>query len=169
MTHPPSDQMQFIKNHKFKVCCIYNRIRKTGELTMCCAQSLSRVPMDCMDCMDCSLPGSSIHGILQERILEWVAMPSSKGSSQPNNNTTVSTSDLKHCTAIRDFKLFPISYQKNMGKYNGKDIFSDFKILHLVACFKTLDKINYERYFYLDFFFQLHLIYISFSQSFLRK
>lgn len=50
-----------------------------------------------------------------------------------------------------------------MGKYNGKDIFSDFKILHLVACFKNLDKINYERYFYLDFFFQLHLIYIRFS------
>ena len=33
--------------------------------------------------MDCSPPGSSIHGILQARILEWVAMPSSKGSSQP--------------------------------------------------------------------------------------
>ena len=28
-----------------------------------------------------------------------------------------------------------------MEKYNGKDIFSDFKILHLVACFKNLDKI----------------------------
>jgi len=32
--------------------------------------------------MDCSLPGSSVHGILQARILEWVAMPSSRGSSQ---------------------------------------------------------------------------------------
>ena len=31
--------------------------------------------------MDCSLPDSSIHGILQARILEWVAMPSSRGSS----------------------------------------------------------------------------------------
>ena len=29
--------------------------------------------------MDCSLPGSSVHGILQARILEWVAMPSSRG------------------------------------------------------------------------------------------
>ena len=29
--------------------------------------------------MDCSLPGSSIHGILQARILEWVAVPSSRG------------------------------------------------------------------------------------------
>jgi len=30
--------------------------------------------------MDCSPPGSSVHGILQVRILEWVAMPSSRGS-----------------------------------------------------------------------------------------
>ena len=33
------------------------------------------------DPMDCSLPGSSVHGILQARILEWVAKPSSRGSS----------------------------------------------------------------------------------------
>ena len=31
--------------------------------------------------MDCSLPGSSVRGILQAKILEWVAMPSSRGSS----------------------------------------------------------------------------------------
>ena len=31
--------------------------------------------------MDCSLPGSSVHGIFQTRILEWVAMPFSRGSS----------------------------------------------------------------------------------------
>ena len=34
-----------------------------------------------------SLPGSSVHGILQARILEWVAMPSSRGSSQPRDRT----------------------------------------------------------------------------------
>ena len=32
--------------------------------------------------VDCSLSGSSVHGILQARVLEWVAMPFSKGSSQ---------------------------------------------------------------------------------------
>ena len=37
--------------------------------------------------MDCSLPGSSVHRILQARILEWVAMPSSRGSSQPRDRT----------------------------------------------------------------------------------
>ena len=40
--------------------------------------------------MDCNLPGSSIHGILQARILEWVAMPSSRASSQPRDWTQVS-------------------------------------------------------------------------------
>ena len=33
--------------------------------------------------MDCTPPGSSVHGILQARILEWVAMPSSRGFSRP--------------------------------------------------------------------------------------
>ena len=37
------------------------------------------------DSMDCSLPGSSVHGILQARILEWVAIPFSRGSSQPRD------------------------------------------------------------------------------------
>ena len=41
------------------------------------------------DPMDCSLPGSSVHGILQPRILEWVAMPFSSGSSQPRGQTHV--------------------------------------------------------------------------------
>ena len=36
-----------------------------------------------LDHMDCSLPGSSVHGILQARILEWVAIPFSRGSSNP--------------------------------------------------------------------------------------
>ena len=39
------------------------------------------------DPMDCSPRGSSVHGILQARILEWVAMPSSRGSSQPRSPT----------------------------------------------------------------------------------
>ena len=45
---------------------------------------------DSWDPMVCSLPGSSVHGISQARILEWVAMPSSRGSSQPRDQTHVS-------------------------------------------------------------------------------
>ena len=49
--------------------------------------------------MDRSLPGSSVHGILQARILEWVAMPSSRRSSQPRDGTWVS------CIADRFFTI----------------------------------------------------------------
>ena len=37
------------------------------------------------DPMDCSPPGSSVHGILQARMLEWVAIPLSRGSSRPRD------------------------------------------------------------------------------------
>ena len=40
--------------------------------------------------MDCSLPGSSVHGILQARIPEWVIIPFSRGSSRPRDWTWVS-------------------------------------------------------------------------------
>ena len=40
--------------------------------------------------MYCSLPGSSVHGILQARVLEWVAVPFSRGSSWPSDQTRVS-------------------------------------------------------------------------------
>ena len=42
------------------------------------------------DPMDCSLPGFSVHRILQGRTLEWDAVPSSRGSSQPRDRTQVS-------------------------------------------------------------------------------
>ena len=39
---------------------------------------------------NCSLPGFSVHGIFQVRILEWVAIPFSRGFSQPRDRTWVS-------------------------------------------------------------------------------
>ena len=39
--------------------------------------------------MDCSLPGSSVHGILQKTILEWLAISFSRGSSQPRSQIQV--------------------------------------------------------------------------------
>ena len=51
-------------------------------------------------CLYCSLPGRSVHGVLQARTLEWVAMPSSRGSSQPRDGTQIS------CTAGRRFILW---------------------------------------------------------------
>ena len=54
-----------------------------------CAQSLQSCLTLC-DPVDYSSPGSSVLGILQARILEWVAMPSFRGSSQPRDQTHVS-------------------------------------------------------------------------------
>ena len=57
---------------------------KTGSYHVCayvCAKSPQSCPTFC-DPMDCSPPGSSVHGILQARILKWVAMSSSRGSSR---------------------------------------------------------------------------------------
>ena len=51
--------------------------------------SLSCTQLFC-DPMDCSPPGSSVHGISQAGILEWVAISSSRGSSQPKDWTHVS-------------------------------------------------------------------------------
>ena len=53
-----------------------------------CAQSLQSCPAH-WDPMDCNLPGSSVHGILQARILEWVTMHFSRGSSSSRDQIQV--------------------------------------------------------------------------------
>ena len=52
------------------------------------------------DPVDCSLPGSSVHAILQARVLEWGAIAFSRGSSQPRDWTRVS------CIGTRRFNLW---------------------------------------------------------------
>ena len=56
-----------------------------------CAKSLQLCPILCST-KDCRLPGSSVHGILQEKILEWVAMPSSITSSKHRDGNRSLTS-----------------------------------------------------------------------------
>ena len=56
-------------------------------------ESESEVVQSCptlCDPMDCSLPRSSVHGIFQARVLEWVAISFSRGSSRPRDQTWVS-------------------------------------------------------------------------------
>ena len=52
------------------------------------------------DPMDCSLSGVSVHGIFQARVLEWIAISFSRGSSRPRNRTWVS-----HITGRRFYHL----------------------------------------------------------------
>ena len=60
-------------------------------------KSLSPVQTLC-HLMDCSLPGSSVHGIFQARVLEWVAISFSRASSQPRDRNWVSRTTGRHFT-----------------------------------------------------------------------
>ena len=64
---------------QIKIMCVCSCIRERAYLcpTLC-------------DPMDCSPPSSSVHGISQARILEWVAMSSSRESSRPRDRTRIS-------------------------------------------------------------------------------
>ena len=69
------------------------------------------------DPMDCCLPGSSVHGILQARILEWVAISFSRGSSRPRDRTWVSRISGRRFNlwATREAEKTP-----TLGKTEGK-------------------------------------------------
>ena len=76
----------------------------TSRVCMLVAQLCSTL----CDPMDYSSPGSSVHGILQARILEWVAMPFSRGSIQPRDGTQVSR---MQADSLSFFTILIILYQ----------------------------------------------------------
>ena len=80
------------ENKAFKHC-VRDQTRNKRDLEFLLqrvhAKSLQSCPT-LYNPMDCSLPGSSVRGILQARVLEWVAMPSSSESSPPRDQTTSS-------------------------------------------------------------------------------
>ena len=74
---------------------------------------------------DCSLPGSSVHGILQARILEWVAIPFSRGSSWLRDQTWVSCiggESLYHLSHQGSVFLFLCLF--SIQKFNNISVFS---------------------------------------------
>ena len=85
-----------------------------GWLVLCeHAKSLQLCTILC-DPRDCSPPDSSVHGILQARILEWVAMPSSRGIF-PTQGLNLG---LLHCRRI----IYQMRYQGNPGSYKKGQI-----------------------------------------------
>ena len=79
-----------INEYNFKIIIKSLFKKKKKRKTQCMhAQLLSRVWLF-SNSMDCSLPCSPDHGILQSKILEWVALSFSRGSSQPRDGTCVS-------------------------------------------------------------------------------
>ena len=85
--------------------CLFNECfpgirRKISEGVPVCMLSLSHGGL--YDPIDCIPPGSSVHGILQARILEWVAISCSRGSSGPRDRT--------HVFCIGRWILYPLSH-----------------------------------------------------------
>ena len=64
-----------------------------GKTVLCLVAQSCLILCDPMDRGAWWATGSSVHGILQARILEWVVMPSSRGSSQPRDQTQVSSTE----------------------------------------------------------------------------
>ena len=92
---------------------------KVGSLPL---ESESEVSQSCPtlgDLMDCSLPGSSLHGILQATVLEWVAISFSRGSSQPRDWIQVSCIPGRRFNfwATREAHLEPCLHLKELCKY----------------------------------------------------
>ena len=64
------------------------------------------------DPVDCSLPGSSVHEILETRILEWVAISSCRGSSPPSDQTCVSCT-LSPFRLLNNIEESPVLYGRS--------------------------------------------------------
>ena len=104
--------MLFHMPHLYACCSNWNTwANSNASLCMCvcvcvcvcvCAQSLPLCLTLC-DPMGYSLPVSSVHGLLQARIVEWVSMPSSRGSFQPR--------DWAHASCIARRYSLPLSHQ----------------------------------------------------------
>ena len=138
------------------------RLIKASERKNCvcvCVCVCVKVAQSCLtpcDPMDCSLPGSSVPGILQARILEGIAILFSRGSSWPKNWTRVS------CIAGRFFTVWTTSKagtnyilslftgnscpsHQAWLRSNTNSIITDYNISALSWYFK---KVNYKKQFY---------------------
>ena len=95
--------------------------------------SESEVAQSCptlCDPMDCSLPGSSVHRIFQARVLEWVAISFSRGSSQPRDRTH--TADRRFTVwATREAPF--LSLASEFFRYSNHDL--EQTVIYTRACY----------------------------------
>ena len=97
--------------------------------------------------MDCSLPGYSIHGIIQARILESVAVPFSRGSSQPRDRTLIFYIAGRFFTVwvTREIKLASSS----IGPKNGKILNTKLLFDLLSSCFSIHSRLQISFFLFL--------------------
>ena len=94
---------------------------------------VSEVALSCLTLCDCSLPGSSLYEILQARLLEWVAISFSRGSSWPRDQTQVS------CIGVRCFNLWATREAHLLGTFLNfprtiSKFFQNLMFSNLVSC-----------------------------------
>ena len=105
---------------QFKLCCSRATVFSQETLlphfsslqsSSCTHAQLLQLCSTLCDPMDCSLSGHLVHGILQARILQWVAMPSSRESSPARDQIYIP------CTAGRFFTTEPAEKLRVLSKY----------------------------------------------------
>ena len=90
-------------------------IKQILILWCCCFRLVTKPCPTLCDAMDCSLPGSSIHGIFQARVLEWVAIAFSDPLTTQSENAPFNVShqkhiNIQHCGAYSPFALHNIKH-----------------------------------------------------------
>ena len=100
------------------------KVKSESEVTQSC--------LTLLDPMDCSLPGSSVHGIFQARVLEWVAISFSRGSSRSRDRTCSSciAGGIFITEASGLFRIYPPCWSvccRKAGRVCGK--FSNVPVL----------------------------------------
>ena len=103
------------------------------------------------DPMDCSLPGSSVYGIFQARVLEWIAISFSKGSSQPRDRTQVSHI-VDRCFTVRATR----EVQEMLFEWTVITWSKWHQHVHPCVCVSVQFGLLYEAFFFLMYF----LLYI---------
>ena len=109
--------------HLIRGKCCLNTSSFSYLISFRCCLVTKSCPTLC-DPMDCSPPGSSVHGILQARILEWVAISFSRGSSQAGDQTRISCIGrwvLYHWSSlvIQTVKNLPAMWEQRKQKHKS--------------------------------------------------
>ena len=102
---------------------------------------MSEVAQSCLtlcDPMDCSLPGSSVHGIFQAIVLEWIAISFSRGSSWPRDQTQLSHIVDRRLTIWATMEV-PYLYTTTYYIYVSIYVYTCIYIYLFIDCFVAYD------------------------------
>ena len=126
-----------------------------------CVHVCAQLCLTLCDPMDCSMPGSSVHGIFQESILEWVAISSSTGSFQPRGRFRVS------CIGRRFLYTAPPGKTCNYLAHGKKCFMKDFLIPEEQIYYNAFLLLTWQsvQNWFLFFFFKK----VYFSDSFIES